>query len=87
MTKIVASPEKPSTLLPNVLRLKLTTSTVASTAGVTHASLPPKQRIKLYQPRSKLEQFEDILIESQLLEARYLIPGTRSYRRSCSKFL
>ena len=30
--------------------------------------LPPKQRIKLYQPRSKLEQFEDILIESQLLE-------------------
>ena len=32
-------------------------------------SLPPKQRIKLYQPRTKLEQFEDILLESQLLEA------------------
>jgi hypothetical protein len=26
------------------------------------------QRIKLYQPKTKLEQFEDILIESQLLE-------------------
>ena len=36
---------------------------------VAGASLPPKQRIKLYQPRTKLEQFEDILIESQLLEA------------------
>ena len=30
--------------------------------------MPPKQRIKLYQPRTKLEQFEDILLESQLLE-------------------
>lgn len=33
-------------------------------------SLPPKQRIRLYQPRTKLEQFEDILMESQLLESQ-----------------
>lgn len=49
-------------LLEEMLRLKLTTNSGAA------AMLPPKQRIKLYQPRSKLEQFEDILIESQLLE-------------------
>ena len=30
--------------------------------------LPPNQRLKLYQPRTKLEQFEDILLESQLLD-------------------
>ena len=48
-------------LLEEMLRLKLT-------VGSASAMLPPKQRIKLYQPRSKLEQFEDILIESQLLE-------------------
>jgi len=50
-------------LLEEMLRLKL----VGSGGGAT-AMLPPKQRIKLYQPRSKLEQFEDILIESQLLD-------------------
>lgn len=48
-------------LLEEMLRLKLT-------VGGASAMLPPKQRIKLYQPRSKLEQFEDILIESQLLD-------------------
>ena len=51
-------------LLEEMLRLKL----VGSSGGATNAMLPPKQRIKLYQPRSKLEQFEDILIESQLLD-------------------
>jgi len=50
-------------LLEEMLRLKL----VGSGSGAS-AMLPPKQRIKLYQPRSKLEQFEDILIESQLLD-------------------
>jgi len=50
-------------LLEDLLRSKL----VVSGSGAS-AMLPPKQRIKLYQPRSKLEQFEDILIESQLLE-------------------
>jgi len=50
-------------LLEEMLRLKLVGS-----GGGASAMLPPKQRIKLYQPRSKLEQFEDILIESQLLD-------------------
>lgn len=50
-------------ILEDILRLKL----VGSGSGAS-AMLPPKQRIKLYQPRSKLEQFEDILIESQLLD-------------------
>ena len=56
--------QKDEKLLEELFRLKLTSS-----AAVSSASLPPKQRIKLYQPRTKLEQFEDILIESQLLEA------------------
>ena len=43
---------------------------MTSAPEATAASLlPPKQRLKLFQPRSKLEQFEDILLESQLLEA------------------
>ena len=41
-------------LLEEMLRLKL----VGSAGGSASAMLPPKQRIKLYQPRSKLEQFE-----------------------------
>ncbi len=56
--------QKDEKLLEELFRLKLTSS-----AAVSNSSLPPKQRIKLYQPRTKLEQFEDILIESQLLEA------------------
>ena len=57
-------------LLEELLRLKLTSSAVVPEA-VTGASslLPPKQRIKLFQPRTKMEQFEDILIESQLFES------------------
>ena len=51
-------------LLEDMLRLKL----VGGGASGGHSSLPPKQRIKLYQPRTKLEQFEDILLESQLLD-------------------
>ncbi len=31
-------------------------------------ALAPTSRIKLYQPRTKLEQFEDIIMESQSLE-------------------
>jgi len=57
----VGSISREEKLLEEMLRLKLT-------VGSASAMLPPKQRIKLYQPRSKLEQFEDILIESQLLE-------------------
>lgn len=45
--------------------MKLTSAPEATAASL----LPPKQRIKLFQPRTKLEQFEDILLESQLLEA------------------
>ena len=55
-------------ILEELLRLKLTSSAVVP--EVTSASLlPPKQRIKLFQPRTKMEQFEDILIESQLFES------------------
>jgi len=53
-------------LLEDMLRLKL--SETGGGVEQRHTPmLPPKQRIKLYQPRSKLEQFEDILLESQLL--------------------
>ena len=50
-------------LLEDMLRMKLVGS-----GGANNTMLPPKQRIKLYQPRTKLEQFEDILLESQLLD-------------------
>ena len=57
-------------LLEELLRLKLTslppdvaTSSLLPVAGVGGAGL------NLFQPRNKLEQFEDILLESQLLEA------------------
>ncbi len=50
-------------LLEELVRLRL-----ASQPEATASQLPPKQRIQLYQPRTKLEQFEDILMESQLLE-------------------
>ena len=72
-------------LLEELLRLKLTSlpgSTGNSQVGVTidpsnpaalsasAASLLPLSKNKgLFQPRSKLEQFEDIIFESQLLEA------------------
>lgn len=58
--------QKDEKLLEELFRLKLSSSAAAVPSST---SLPPKQRIKLYQPRTKLEQFEDILIESQLLEA------------------
>ena len=54
--------------------MKLTSAPEATAASL----LPPKQRIKLFQPRTKLEQFEDILIESQLLEAS-LSGGTPNF--------
>ena len=57
-----------------MFRLKLTSAPEATAASL----LPPKQRIKLFQPRTKLEQFEDILIESQLLEAS-LTGGTPNF--------
>lgn len=57
-------------LLEELLRLKLTslppdvaTSSLLPVGGVGAAGL------NLFQPRNKLEQFEDILLESQLLEA------------------
>ena len=50
-------------ILEELLRLRLSAQPEA-----TASQLPPKQRIQLYQPRTKLEQFEDILMESQLLE-------------------
>ena len=53
-------------LLEEMLRLKLVGS--GGGGGASTSLLPPKQRIKLYQPRTKLEQFEDILLESQLLD-------------------
>ena len=52
-------------LLEDMLRLKLVGS---GSGGTSNSMLPPKQRIKLYQPRTKMEQFEDILLESQLLD-------------------
>jgi len=52
-------------LLEEMLRLKLTGSVGT---GASNSLLPPNQRLKLYQPRTKLEQFEDILLESQLLD-------------------
>ena len=53
-------------LLEEMLRLKLVGS--GSGGAGSNSMLPPKQRIKLYQPRTKMEQFEDILLESQLLD-------------------
>ncbi len=50
-------------LLEELLRLQLSTQPEA-----TSVQLPPKRRVQLYQPRTKLEQFEDILLESRLLE-------------------
>ncbi len=50
-------------LLEELIRLRL-----SSQPEATASQLPPKQRIQLYQPRTKLEQLEDILMESQLLE-------------------
>lgn len=53
---------------------------MTSAPEATAASLlPPKQRLKLFQPRSKLEQFEDILLESQLLEASLAGGGSASF--------
>ena len=58
-----------------LFRLKLTSAPEATAASL----LPPKQRIKLFQPRTKLEQFEDILIESQLLEASLAGGGSPNF--------
>ena len=55
--------------------MKLTSAPEATAASL----LPPKQRIKLFQPRTKLEQFEDILIESQLLEASLAGGGSPNF--------
>ena len=62
-------------MILNVNRLKLTSAPEATAASL----LPPKQRLKLFQPRSKLEQFEDILLESQLLEASLPGGGSTSF--------
>ena len=59
--------EEEEKLLEELLRLKLTSSTPEATAT---SLLAPKQRsIKLFQPPTKMEQFEDILLESQLLDS------------------
>lgn len=63
---------KQERLLEEMLRMRLNDAAAASSSSGGTAStsglLPPKQRIQLYQPRTKMEQFEDILMESQLLE-------------------
>jgi len=51
-------------LLEDLARLRL--SATSESTATSH--LPPKQRIKLYQPRTKVEQFEDILLESRMLD-------------------
>ena len=66
---------KPYNHFLNSFRLKLTSAPEATAASL----LPPKQRLKLFQPRSKLEQFEDILLESQLLEASLAGGGSASF--------
>ena len=63
-------------LLEEMLRLKL----VGSGTGASNSMLPPKQRIKLYQPRSKLEQFEDILLESQLRTCLQFSSDSKCFR-------
>ena len=57
-------------LLEELLRLKLT----SLPSDTTSSSILPVSRnraggVNLFKPKSRLEQFEDILIESQLLEA------------------
>ena len=67
-------------LLEELLRLKLTSlpATSGSSQGGDESSnpaasvaslLPLSKNRGLFQPRSKLEQFEDIIFESQFLEA------------------
>ena len=45
------------------------TSNSAVTSASSSSLLPLSKNRGLFQPRSKLEQFEDIIFESQLLEA------------------
>ena len=55
-------------LLEELLRLKLTS--LPSEPASTTSLLPLSSKSRnMFQPRSKLEQFEDIIFESQLLEA------------------
>ena len=61
-------------LFEELLRLKLTSAPDATAATL----LAPSQRVKMFQPRTKLEQFEDILIESQLLDFPSEYPGTEA---------
>ena len=65
-------------ILEELLRLKLTSlpasaASAASSVGAdmnsVAASLPMTKSRGIFQPRSKLEQFEDIIFGSQLLEA------------------
>ena len=56
-------------LLEELLRLKLTSLPASAAPKSSH--LPLSKSVGLFQPRSKLEQFEDILFESQLLEAGF----------------
>ncbi|CAB4056278.1 unnamed protein product [Lepeophtheirus salmonis] len=54
-------------LLEELLRLRLRLAdNSCSNSSSSSSMLPPKQRLKLFQPRSKFEQFKDILQESQL---------------------
>ena len=55
-------------LLEELLRLRLSSLEPSNSTTSASTDLPPNQRIQLYQPRTKLEQLEDILLESQLLE-------------------
>ena len=44
-------------------------NSAVTSASATSSLLPLSKNRGLFQPRSKLEQFEDIIFESQLLEA------------------